>query len=527
MALACAVPVLAIALHACALGAAPAGRPEPPVRTAMLAAQTHFADHEAEVVLELRQLLSLPNDAAHPPDIRRNAEQLVAMLERRDVRAGLLETPGVAPAVFGEILTPGAERTLLFYAHFDGQPLGDEADWATPAFEPALRNGRLEDGAAAIAWRDARYPLSDEARIYARSASDDKAPIVALLAALDALRAADIPLSANIKFFFEGEEEAGSPNLARVLNTHRRQLQSDIWIFADGPIDPSGVPRVALGVRGLVSFRVTVFGPAGSVHSGHYGNVAPNPAARLARLITSMRAENGAITIAGFERAADSITRRTRALARAAFNDAEMLSGPQLPASESGRSYGESVLGAAINVTQLSYGGAGQPRNAIDPQASAAFDLRLAPGVAIEEAREFIAHHIRGQGYHLVDATPTEAERFTYRKLARLEWAGAQGYPAAMSPLTHPGVERVVVLLNAATDGQLRVAPMLGGSLPIAPISEVLGAPFVIVPIVNADNNQHAANENVRMREFRYGVALYAVLLSAGGADWQSSPIGR
>ena len=126
-----------------------------------------------------------------------------------------------------------------------------QSAWKSPPFEPVLRWGRAEDEAPVIPWAEATFPLPDAARIYARSSSDDKGPIVAMLAALDALDAANIPLSANLKFFLEGEEEAGSPNLARTLETHRDRLAADLWIFGDGPIDPRGLPRLALGARGV------------------------------------------------------------------------------------------------------------------------------------------------------------------------------------------------------------------------------------------------------------------------------------
>jgi acetylornithine deacetylase/succinyl-diaminopimelate desuccinylase-like protein len=508
-----------VAARASDLPATKASSVSPRLEHAMSAARAHIAAHEEAIVRELRDLAALPNVASNHDDIRRNADALIAMLGRRGIAARILETPGAPVSAYAELKTPGARRTLLFYAHFDGQPVEPLEAWATPPFEPVLRGGRLEEGARIIPWNEARYPLAEEARIYGRSTSDDKSPIVAMLAAIDALRAANIPLSANLKFFLEGEEEAGSPNLARTLAAYRDLLQSDLWIFGDGPIDPRGLPRLALGVRGIASFRITVFGAAASLHSGHYGNVAPNPAARLAHLIASMRAPDGRITIAGFERATPAPSPEARALAREAFDTSQMLASPQIARTESGLSYGESILRPSLNVTQLSYGGGGPQRNAIDPEASAGFDLRLVPGITPEESRWLIERHLRAQGYHLVKAQPTPEERRAHPKLAWLVWSD-QGYPSAMAPLDHPGVARVIAVVRAATGDQVRVAPLLGGSLPIAPIGEVLGAPFVITPIVNADNNQHAPNENLRMREFRRGMELYAVLLAEAGSGW-------
>ncbi len=513
------LPALLLACCAAAVAAEPPAAPPPGAEArALEAARAHVAAHEEAIVAELRELVALPNVADSHDDIRRNAAALVVMLEKRGIAARILEVPGAPVSVFGELETPGATRTLTFYAHFDGQPVGPPERWATPPFEPVLRAGRLEDGAPAVAWNEARYPLPDGHRIYARAASDDKGPIVAMLAAIDALRAAGIPLSANLKFFLDGEEEAGSPNLARMLAAHRELLGSDLWIFGDGPIDPRGLPRAVLGVRGITTFRVTVYGPATSLHSGHYGNVAPNPAARLAELIASMRAPDGRIRVVGLAAPAPSAAQR--ALAKEAFDTAGMLAGAGIGATESGLDYGESVLRPALNVTQLTYGGAGAQRNAIDPEASAGFDLRLVPGMQPPAIRPLVEAHLRNQGYVVLDRDPTAEERRQHPRLARLEW-GQEGYPAAVSSPEHPGVARVLAVLRSATDGAVRIAPILGGSLPIAPVGEVLGAPFVIVPVVNADNNQHAPNENLRMQEFRAGIGLYAALLALAGEGWE------
>jgi acetylornithine deacetylase/succinyl-diaminopimelate desuccinylase-like protein len=492
--------------------AAPPGLDE-----AMAAARAHVAAHEETIVRELRDLVALPNVADNHDDIRRNAELLVKMLEKRGIAARILETPGAPVAVFGDLKTPGAKKTLLFYAHFDGQPVGPPERWVTPAFEPTLRAGRHEDGAPVIPWAEARYPLPDEYRIYARAASDDKGPIVAMLAAIDALRAAKVPLSANLKFFLEGEEEAGSPNLARTLAANRELLASDLWIFGDGPIDPRGLPRLALGVRGITTFRVTVYGPVTSLHSGHYGNVAPNPAARIASLIASMRASDGRITVAGLETPVP--TKSQLALAREAFDTPGMLANAGIGATESALDYGESILRPALNVTQLSYGGVGAQRNAIDPEASAGFDLRLVPGMTLANVREAVEGHLRAQGYALLDRAPTVDDRLKHPRVARIEW-GEDGYVSAVASPEEPAVARVMEVMRQATEGKVKIAPLMGGSLPISSIGEVLGAPFVIAPIVNADNSQHAPNENLRMKEFRRGIELYAALLALAGRDW-------
>src|SRR5580765_1026654 len=145
-----------------------------------------------------------------------------------------------------------------------------------------------------------RALIKDDWRIYARSASDDKSPIVALLAAIDALRAQRIPLGVNLKVIFEGEEEAGSTNLQRTLELHKNLLGGDLLAMADGPVHQSRRALVFFGNRGDIGLDITVYGPVRSLHSGHYGNWAPNPAMELARLLASMKDENGRVRIEGF-----------------------------------------------------------------------------------------------------------------------------------------------------------------------------------------------------------------------------------
>ncbi|MDQ4079424.1 MAG: M20/M25/M40 family metallo-hydrolase, partial [Gemmatimonadota bacterium] len=224
------------------LGASPALAQRTPgadaVRDAVREWQTR---HEPAVLRELANFLAIPNLASDSVSIRRNADTLDAMLTRRGITARKLETPGSPPAVYGELRSPGASRTVVMYAHYDGQPV-DATRWATPPWTPTLRDAPLDRNGRVIPLPDRGGVLADDARLYARSASDDKSPIVAMLAAVDALRAARIPLSVNLKFFFEGEEEAGSDHLEAMLRQHAELLAADGWIFCDGPVHQTRRP---------------------------------------------------------------------------------------------------------------------------------------------------------------------------------------------------------------------------------------------------------------------------------------------
>ena len=255
--------------------------------------------HERAIIDEFVSLLSIPNIARDRENIQRNAEAIARMLEKRSIPAKLVSVPGSNPIVFGEIRTPGATRTIVFYAHYDGQPL-DPREWSSPPFEPTLRDGPLESGGRIIPLAAVGSLFNPEARMYARSAADDKAPIVAILAAVDAIRAAGLTMRSNIKFAFEGEEEAGSPNLEKILAANKDLFSGDVWLMCDGPVHQTRRQSIIFGARSGVTLDLTVYGPRMELHSGHYGNWAPNPALMLARLLTSMKDESGRVLVEHF-----------------------------------------------------------------------------------------------------------------------------------------------------------------------------------------------------------------------------------
>src|SRR6201988_1759546 len=299
--------------------------PIPPAQVAG-EVRNYRAANEDRIIRELTEFLAIPNVAADTENIQKNAAHLVEMLEARGIETHLLPISGRGPVVFGKLTTPEAKRTVIFYAHYDGQPV-DPAAWTDgKPFEPVLRSDSIEAGGKRIPLPEVRPgAYNDNWRIYARSASDDKGSIVALLSALDALRAQRIPLGVNLKVIFEGEEEAGSPNLERTLQLHKNLLGGDLLAMADGPVHQSGRPLVFFGNRGDIGLDITVYGPVRALHSGHYGNWAPNPAMELSRLLASMKDADGRVLIDGYY---DDITPLTdadkKAIAELPDNDAEL-----------------------------------------------------------------------------------------------------------------------------------------------------------------------------------------------------------
>jgi acetylornithine deacetylase/succinyl-diaminopimelate desuccinylase-like protein len=524
---------VALAILVCASASTAAAQQRPSIGArgaatggdARAAARRFREANEAAIAREFAGLLALPNVASDSVNIRRNAAALVEMLARRGVAARLLDGAGGPPPVYGELRTLGATRTVVFYAHYDGQPV-DTSQWTGSPWTPVVRDGPLTSRSRVIPMPAAGGRIDAESRIYARSASDDKGGIIAMLAALDALRAGAIAPSVNLKFFFEGEEEAGSEHLRRVLEVNRELLRADAWVFCDGPIHQSGRQQVVFGVRGVTGLELTTYGPVRALHSGHYGNWAPNPAVLMATLIASMRSDDGRITIAGFNDDVRPISAaERRALAAAPAIDSTLRRALGLGRTEADNAaLAERIMLPALNVRGIRVGGVReQAANAVPTEAHASIDFRLVPDQKPERVRELVEAHLRSRGYHIVGETPDSALRQRYPRIVRVAWEN--GYAATRASMDIPFSR---ALLAAAASGAATpplAIPTLGGSLPTSTFEQVLGVPLVILPIANYDNNQHAANENLRFQNLWDGIELFAAVMARLGHEWKESAV--
>ena len=492
------------------------------------------AKNQRAVVAELADLLSLPNVAANRADIVRNVEFLEKAFARRGFTTRRLETSG-NPLFFAERRlagaaerrAPGAGRTTLIYSHVDGQPV-DRTKWrqADP-WTPVMRTGRLDAGGTeVVGWRpqsvsgsprgDApRIEIEDDWRLFARSASDDKSPIIAMLAALDALAAAGIQPSTHLKVIIDTEEEAGSPSLVPAVKQYRDLLAADMMLIFDGPIHSSGRPTLAFGARGIITGTLTVYGPKSGVHSGNYGNWVPNPALALSRLLASMKDDEGRVAVEGYYDELSPLTAEERALLDGVPDDsAELMRVFGIAAPErAGRSLQEGLQEPTLNVRGLasSHVGAGA-RTIIPDRAVAALDLRLVKETSGARLMARIADHVRRQGFHLVDAEPTDAERAAHPKIARLEVDGET--PAFRTSQLLPESTALASAMARAFGAPPIQIRTVGGTVPISPFVDALDVPAVLVPIVNFDNNQHEENENLRMGHFFKGIQILAVALT-------------
>ena len=477
------------------------------------AARQWRSAHETAIVREFMDLLAMPNLARDTEGIRKNAGAVAALMEKRGVKTRLLEAAGAPPAVYGEIATPGATRTVVFYAHYDGQPL-DPKEWASPPWQPVLRDQALDRDGRVVAL-PAGGKIDPEWRIYARSASDDKAPVMAILTALDALKAAGIALRQNVKFVFEGEEEAGSPHLAEILRNNQELLKSDVWLICDGPVHQSRRQQIVFGARGITQLDITVYGARHELHSGHYGNWAPNPAMMLARLLASMKDDDGKVLVEHYYEGIEPLTEtEKRAIAEAPEVDGDLRKELALGRTENrGKTLVELLNWPSLNIRGMSSArtGAGAS-NVIPATATATIDCRLVKGITGDMVKRRVMDHIRKQGYHVVESEPDAQTRMAHPRVAKV--AAPEGwYNASRTSMDLP-ISQLVLQTAAAARGPVIRLPTMGGSVPLYMITEILGAPTITTPIANHDNNQHSFNENIRIQNLWDGIELMAGLLA-------------
>lgn len=474
--------------------------------------------NEHAILSEFVRLLSIPNLASDRENIRRNATLIMEMMQRRGLSPRLLETkdPSVPPAVYGEWKVPGATRTLILYAHYDGQPT-DPKQWnGTLPWQPAIRSAALESNGAIVPMPTTGQPLNPEWRLYGRSASDDKAGVMAILTAVDGLRAAGIMPTSNLKFFFEGEEEAGSPHLGELIKLNRSLLESDAWLICDGPVHQSGTKQVVFGVRGDTNVDLTVYGAKRPLHSGHYGNWSPNPALTLAKLLASMKDEAGHVSIAGWYDDVEPLgeTER-RAIAAAPQYDVQLKTELGLSGTENtGKSLLELINEPSLNINGMSSGDIGSlARNVIPTTATAVLDLRVVKGNDYQRQVEKLINHIRKEGFYIVHRDPTDAERLQHARIAKVVHRSG-GYNAERTNMDLPVSRAVIDAVQATSLQPIVKLPTAGGSLPLSIISSNLRTVTITVPIANHDNNQHAENENIRLQNLWDGIETMAALMT-------------
>jgi len=498
------------------VAAAPSHAAPDPAR---VAADTWRASHETAILNEFTDFLAMPNVATTVPDVERNADHLMDLLRSHGFAARLLSAgPGTPPTVYAELKTPGARRTVLYYAHYDGQPIGQKG-WASPPFTPVMRTGPLGPGSSIVDWRAAPTPLDPAWRLYARASGDDKASIEALLTAVDALRAKGIKPSVNIKLFYEGEEEQGSPHLDAIVSANAALLKTDLIIMGDGPMHQSGRQQVNFGSRGVIGLTLIVYGALRPLHDGHYGSWAPSPAVEIAHLVAALRQENGDIGIPGFyDDVRPPTASETAALAALPPVEAQLAHDLGIAAPITDQRLDDSYFRPTLNVRSIHVGDSGpNAANAIATTAEASLDFRIVPDETPDRVRTLFSAALAKLGWFVVDAPPDLATRLAHPRIVRVSWDPG-GSAAVKTDMDAPASRAVTDTLSKEQGAPVLKIPMVGASSGLDVIVRGLKAPMVGVSIANFDDNQHAENENLRLGALWDGIGAYAALLSE--LDW-------
>ena len=442
---------------------------------------TYVDSRREEFLGRLVDYLRRPSISAHGLGIGDVAEYIAAVMKRMSLQTRIIPTAGW-PMVFGQYSGKPGAPTILLYGHYDVQPPEPLEEWITPPFEPTVRNGRL----------------------YARGAGDNKGQHFAQLLAIESLLACRGSLPCNIKFLLEGEEEIGSPQMPVFVREHRDDLKADLVIISDGPVHTSGRSEILFGVRGVLSFELQVVGANRDLHSGNWGGIAPNPLWTLVHLLATMKNEQGEITIEGFY---DNVQPQTpferEALAQLPVNtedikqslDLQQLDQPQ------DRSIPERLSAwptLTINGLHGGYGGQGS-KTVLPHEAFAKCDIRLVEAQSGDEIFAKLKAHVQrhAPGVKIIHQGAMDPSK---------------------TPLDSPFTEPIRQAILAAQGEPPLLVPAMGGSLPNYVFTKTLGIPAFVIPYANADQANHAPNENLEIERFFKGIKTGAAMMTYVGA---------
>lgn len=476
-------------------------------------AQDIVTKHAISSFKDLHDLLSIPNDAHNPSDIEKNMQWCENAFTKRGFTTKRLSTPTI-PLLLAERKVKNAQKTVLIYLQIDGQPVNPSQWQQESPWIPALKEQQPDGTWKAIDYQKVYNNPNPDWRIFARSASDAKGPAMAYMAALDAAEEMNVTPNYNMKVIMDFEEELGSPQLPAAVAQYKSDLAADMFIIYDGPRHISNEPTLTFGARGICEITLTVFGPRVPVHSGNYGNYTPNPAMRLARLLASMKDDEGRVTIPGFYEGT-MLTPQERSILKQVPDDENEIRkflGIAEP-DKIGENFQESLQYPTLNIRGLDALFVGkESRTLIPATATAEIDIRLVPTSNAERLIGLVKKHIVQQGYYVIDGSPTEDERLTYPRI--ISFHGTTLYGAFQTPFDSEcgkWLGKAMVKTFGKEPIRIRTA---GGSIPISPFVVTLGIPAVCVPTVNPDNNQHAENENIRVGNYIDAVKTFLSILT-------------
>ncbi|MBG6147090.1 acetylornithine deacetylase/succinyl-diaminopimelate desuccinylase-like protein [Labrenzia sp. EL_142] len=436
----------------------------------------HIDANADEFVARVMDYVRHPSISAHDIGIRKVAEMLVSHLDGLGFDAGLVETPG-HPFVLGHLTVDPSKPTVLLYGHYDVQPPDPLDAWISPPFEPTLRDGR----------------------IWARGIGDNKGQHFAQLLAIETHLKVNGSLPCNVIFLLEGEEEIGSPQIAEFVRQNAERLQADLVVTSDGPLHESGQPVITFGVRGVASFDLLAKGASRDVHSGNFGGVVPNPIWTLVHLLATMKDPDGYITVEGITEPvipASNVEREV--ISRLPDDEAAVKADLELTELDGPkeRPYWDRLMfhpTLTINGLHGGYGGPGS-KTVLPNEAIAKCDIRLVEPLTPDYVFERVEAHVA-------------------RFAPEVKVVRHNGMLPSKTPLTSRFAVPLIEAVKSARGVEPLVYPTVGGSLPDYVFTKILDKPAFVIPYANADEANHAPNENLEVERFIDGIKTGAAVL--------------
>ncbi|MBK8518052.1 MAG: M20/M25/M40 family metallo-hydrolase [Saprospiraceae bacterium] len=458
-----------------------------------------------------RELLKIPNNGNFPEQMEDNANWCVKTFNNLKFSTQILRSEGI-PHVLAERVFNKNYKTILFYLQIDGQPV-DSSKWHQRSpYIPSLKK-LVHDKWEAVDWKMLEDGYDPDLRIFARSASDSKGPAMAFISAMEILNKKSISPKFNIKVIMDFQEELGSPALTRLVSEKPALFNAELMLIMDGARDLSNLPTLTFGARGIATVTLKVFGATRDLHSGQYGNFAPNPIFKLADLIAGMKDENGRVTLPGFYEGVDIDDAEKEAIEILHENQDEIKRSLGIADMDHvGTSYQESLLYPSLNVRGIQSGWVGQEvRTLIPSTATAEIDMRLVPETPAERQIKLLKDYILSKNFHFVDSIPTIEERQKYTKLISMK-SDIGSLPFRTKINSSIGQWLSKAMYDIFDDRFVKTITT-GGSQPIAPFINTLNIPAVSIRIPNPDNNIHAPNENIRVGNYVEGIQMCLSIL--------------
>lgn len=436
--------------------------------------------NESRFLEELKEFLSIPsisNNADNKKDVLRCAQYVADQLRQIGLQQVEIFPTSGHPIVYGEWLGSAGQPTVLFYGHYDVQPVDPLDLWTSGPFEPTIRNGE----------------------IFARGSADDKGQVMMNLKGVEAHLKSQGKLPINVKFLIEGEEEVGSANLDEFIASHKELLKADVGLISDTPMFDRGMPSICYGLRGLVYFQMDVRGTNSDLHSGSFGGTVINPNFALAQIIASLKNPDGQITIPGFyDDVLPMSPKEKEELSRLPFDPEKYRKSLGAPAlfGEKGYSPLEQIwVRPTLEVNGICGGFIGEGAKTVIPaKAMAKISMRLVPN----QDPERIAHLFEA---HLKRIAPSAVELTITRMHGGKAW---------LAPIDHPAIQAASRAYEKGF-GKRPVFVREGGSIPVvATLAEILGLPSVLMGIGLPDENAHAPNEKLDLYNFHHGIITSA-----------------